>query len=293
IDQPESIAKYWKNAFDPEVQEVGKWVYVNRLVQEMLNYFRDHKVIAKKSNGELPLRAIKHFVRQLILLMHGEVTAEDEENIQKIRKQSDVLLINLALILIESGYLAISIPGQPWHITSLGERFLAAPVSAQLWYLFLNWWLKTDWSQLVDEPAIQMMVEGMNLEIVREVLMRIREVDPQEMIDFDEMAASMLGELMNEIDTDEITTMVNASFNLIIWLVILLPLREFRVIEMEELPTVDREESLFRVPKFRLHAAQKGLLEGFLAYLDEIYSDPDYGFEDDFNLNEHEEGPSF
>jgi hypothetical protein len=49
-------------------------------------------------------------------------------------------------VLASVGGLVTGSPGRRWKLTTLGERFLAAPAPLQVWLLCATWWTQTNWA---------------------------------------------------------------------------------------------------------------------------------------------------
>lgn len=280
IENPELVTDYWETALNPEVEAIAQNLNLRRYVIEMLTYFQNHAVVGTKKN-ELPLKIVKELLRKFILIAKGEIPAELEEELQKIRKPKVITSVNFCHILISSGNLASGGPNERWTITPLGEQFLNAPPFAQVWYLFLTWWLNANWPDVAPDSALRALFTSFDREIAWAFLENLL-LKSQETIEYSEFTESFSFELdLTDLSSQEKSVIQN-SLNLAIWHIILMPLRHFKVIEFFEPPTVDQEKNLFQIHAFKMNPIQRDLLDSFMLYLEDIIDDFEEDLEDDF-----------
>ncbi len=279
LDFPETILDYWPNALDDDVQEYLRNVPARLNVVEMLNYFQSQPVLREKDSN-LPLSLVRDFARKF-LLRHNEMTDEVQEALESLQTQEQAFSVNFCDLLITSGELVSGGAEEKVELTSLGKNFLNAPPAAQVWYLFLTWWIIADQSLVAIDPSYEPLLQGVNETATRVLLERLAKSNPKKDISFSYLVEPIEkeGELL--IDSPEQASLFKFGLGLTIYHIVLLPLLHFGVIE--RLPNPKTGEVTFEIPDFRLNAASISLLEAYITYFDTVYDvyDEDEYSEDD------------
>ena len=138
------LASPWPQSLPEEQQLVAEELPLRRDVVTLLTYLRDHKVTGTQSTGNLPLKAVYEICARFV----DPPQLEDAigEHVYRVRSETEVWPLHFRHILAAVGGLVIGGLGRRWKLTSLGERFLAAPFPLQIWLLVGTWWTLTNWA---------------------------------------------------------------------------------------------------------------------------------------------------
>jgi len=137
------LASSWPQTILDDQRSVAEDLPLRRDVITMLIYLRDHKVTGTQSTGNLPLKAVYEICARFV----NPPKLEDAigEHVYPVRSESEVWPLLFRHVLASVGGLIRGGLGRRWKLTSLGERFLAAPAPLQLWLLLATWWTQTNW----------------------------------------------------------------------------------------------------------------------------------------------------
>ncbi len=138
-----ALASSWPQTILDDQRSVAEDLPLRRDVITMLIYLRDHKVTGTQSTGNLPLKAVGEICARFV----NPPKLEDAigEHVYPVRSESEVWPLLFRHVLASVGGLITGGLGRRWKLTSLGERFLAAPAPLQLWLLLATWWTQTNW----------------------------------------------------------------------------------------------------------------------------------------------------
>lgn len=150
------IIDRWLSQMTPEQFAQAKALPVRRDMTTLLTYLRDNRVTATQSAGLLPLKAVRAITAQFVKPPVLEYTVGSHT--RKLRSEEDIWPLYFLHILAEGGGFISGGPAQRMHLTTRGEKFLAAIPAVQVWSMLSIWWRRVNW--LVAFP-----VEGMGNEM--------------------------------------------------------------------------------------------------------------------------------
>jgi hypothetical protein len=138
------LASPWPQTILDDQRSVAEELPLRRDIVTMLIYLRDNKVTGTQSTGNLPLKAVYEICARFV----NPPKLEDAigEHVYRVRSETEVWPLLFRHVLVSVGGLVTGGLGRRWKLTSLGERFLAAPAPLQVWLLLATWWTQTNWA---------------------------------------------------------------------------------------------------------------------------------------------------
>jgi hypothetical protein len=170
-------------------EQVAEVLPLRRDVVALLTYLRDNKVVGTQSTGNFPLKAVREICARFVDPPPMENAIG--EKIYRVRSEDEVwpLLFRHTLALT-SGLIAGGL-SQRWTLTSLGESFLAAPATTQVWVLLASWWIQTNWA--IASPIV-FNSGSMGPEIPMFALKRLLEIPSGEIASFERFADQLIAD---------------------------------------------------------------------------------------------------
>lgn len=153
----------------------------------LLTYLRDNKVVGTQATGNFPLKAVREISAQFADPPPMEYAIG--EKVYPVRSEADVWPLYFRHVLASTSSLIAGGLGRRWTLTRLGESFLAAPATIQVWYLLASWWTVTNW--MIASPIELndgMLPPGFTMSALRNLL----EIPSGEMASFDQFADRMI-----------------------------------------------------------------------------------------------------
>jgi hypothetical protein len=220
----------WPETLADDQQAFAEGLALRRDVIALLVYLRDHRVTGTPSTGNLPLKAVNEICAQFV----DPPQLEHDFNgyVYRAHSESDVWPLYFRHVLASVGGLVTGGLGQRWKLTSLGERFLAAPSPWQVWLLLLIWWTRVNWAIAYpyEFEAGDMPAGFSNL-----TLKNLRAQSVGEAVSFKSFAKRMIedGHLSWMIANPDNAQII---LNAMIENVIMNPLADFGVLQLEHVP---------------------------------------------------------
>jgi hypothetical protein len=239
----------WPATLEDDQRAIAENLALRLDVIALLVYLRDHKVIGTPSTGNLPLKAVNEICAQFV--DPPQLEHDFGGHVYRARSESDVWPLYFRHVLASVGGLITGGLGRRWKLTSLGERFLAAPPSWQVWLLLLIWWTRANWAIAY---SYEFEDGDMPAGFSSLTLKNLRAQPVGEAVSFESFAKRM-------IEDGHLSWMVtnpnNAQIilNAMIENVIMNPLADFGVLQLEHVPHKSlgarfRELSSFTVTPF-------------------------------------------
>ena len=143
-DRLSSSASSWIHQLSRNQLTIAENLTLRRDVIALLTYLRDNSVTGAQSTGNLPLKAVREICAKFV---HPPKMEESIGNrIFRVRSETEVWPLLFRHVLASAGGLATGGMGRRWRLTSLGEKFLTAPASIQVWMLLITWWTQINWA---------------------------------------------------------------------------------------------------------------------------------------------------
>lgn len=138
------LASSWPQTLPDDQRVVAEELPLRRDMIALLTYLRDNKVTGTQSTGNLPLKAVHEICARFV--NPPKLEEAIGEHIHRVRSEAEVWPLYFRHVLASVGGLVTGGLGRRWKLTPLGERFLAASASQQVWHLLATWWMQTNWA---------------------------------------------------------------------------------------------------------------------------------------------------
>lgn len=245
----------WPKTLPEEQRQVAEELALRRDVVTLLTYLRDHKVTGTQSTGNLPLKAVHEICARFV----DPPQLEDVigEHVHRVRSETDVWPLLFRHVLASVGGLVTGGLGRRWKLTPLGERFLAAPASLQVWLLLATWWTQTNWA--IASPYD--FEDGyMPPEFIRLALKHLLAIPLVELVSFEQFADRMIEDsrMVWAIQDQDSARRILRS---IIERTVIKPLVDFGILQTEYKPHKILGAEFRKLSTFRITPFGRGLLE--------------------------------
>ena len=144
VEKKFDLASSWPQTLPDDQRAAAENLPLRRDMITLLTYLRDNKVTGTSSTGNLPLKAVHEICAQFVNPPKLEEAVG--EHVFRVRSETEVRPLYFRHVLASVGGLVTGSPGRRWKLTTLGERFLAAPAPLQVWLLCATWWTQTNWA---------------------------------------------------------------------------------------------------------------------------------------------------
>lgn len=239
----------WSHSLPEDQQRVVEELPLRRDVIALLTYLHDNKVTGTPSTGNLPLKAVNEICSRFV--DPPKLEFDLDGRIYRVRSESDVWPLHFRHLLASLSHLVDGGMGRYWRLTPRGEQFLGFPAPMQVWLLLMTWWTRANWA--IASPYFfgdGYMPSGFS----SLTLNYLRELPVGETVSFEYFANRMIEDArLSWIAHDQ----DSAQFILhaIIERVVINPLAEFGILQMEHVPhkrlgAEFRELSTFRITTF-------------------------------------------
>jgi len=245
----------WVQTFPKEQQFVAEELPLRRDVVYLLTYLRDNRVTGTQSTGNLPLKAISEICAKFV--NPPQLVIVIGKYVHHLRSEFEVWPLYFRHVLVSVGGLVTGGPGRRWKLTPLGERFLAAPPTLQVWLLLATWWIQTNWAiaspfDLRDGPS--------SLEFTRSALKHLLDIPAGEQASFAQFADLMIEDSRMVWPTENQDN-AQSFLRSIIRGTVIDPLVEFGILQTEYETQTRHGEEFHELSSFRITPFGKGLLE--------------------------------
>ena len=260
VDKKIDLAPPWIQALPDDQQAVAENLPLRRDMITLLAYLRDNKVTGTQSTGNLPLKAVHEICAQFVNPPLLDKSIGD--HVYRVRSETEVWPLYFKHVLASVGGLAAGGLGRRWKLTPLGDQFLVAPAPLQVWHLFTTWWTQINW--LIAYPfgfEDGYLPDG----FARLTLMHLLDLPIGDLVPFEAFADQMIEDagLIWPIQDQEMGRHILQG---IIERVVIDPLADFGILEIEYVPhkmlgEEFREPSAFRIAPFgrgQLEAMRRG-----------------------------------
>ena len=248
----------WSKTLPEEQRRIAEELPLRRDVVVLLTYLRDNKVSGTKTTGNFPLKAVREICAQMVN------PPPMEENIAglitRVRSESDVQPLVFRHILAATGGLISGGPGQRWKLTPLGERFLAADAAAQVFFLTVTWWTRTNWA-VASRAASQFgyLSFGFSKTVLKELL----QMPVAEPLPFKPFAGRLLGVSapLSDISAIQELEILDLLFYRLIQSVVIVPLAHFGILHTDMDLSMQDRFKILSVESFQITPFGRGLLQ--------------------------------
>jgi len=144
VEKKFDLASSWPQTLPDDQRAAAENLPLRRDMITLLTYLRDNKVTGTQSTGNLPLKAVHEICAKFV--NPPKLEEAGGEHVYPVRSETEVWPLYFRHVLASVGGLVTGSPGRRWKLTTLGERFLAAPATLQVWLLCATWWTQTNWA---------------------------------------------------------------------------------------------------------------------------------------------------
>jgi len=240
----------------PDHVAVAEALPMRRDALTLLSYLRTRHPAGTQSTGNLPLKAVREiaagFVRPPIL----EEKVGDQ--VFRVHSETEVWPLYFLHILVTVGNLAEGGPGRRWKLTPLGEQFLEATPFDQVWHLFNTWMTKINWEIATPYWSVEWTYTPRFARLVLDMLLAL---PGNTATPFETFADALIDRASPNL-TWPASDQANARMALhnIIRSVVVNPLSNFGVLEIEQAPSKETGPSAYALRAFQVTPFGSALL---------------------------------
>lgn len=155
----------------------------------LLTYLRDHKVTGTQGRGNLPLKAVREV--NALFSQPCELDIRIGDYVRRLRSEENIWPIWWLDVLARVGGLLTGGSARRIRVTRVGERFLQASPTEQVWRLADTWWWRVNW--LIAYP-FEGMGEALPPRFSSTVLDALQTLPVGERIPFEEFADRLIAQ---------------------------------------------------------------------------------------------------
>ena len=139
-----ALAAGWMHLLSDDQLATAENLPLRRDMLALLTYLRDNRITGTQATGNLPLKAVHEICARFVNPPKLEETIGDQ--VFPIRSETQVWPLYFPHVLASVAALVVGGPARRIRLTPLGEQFVSASASVQVWLMLATWWTRVNWA---------------------------------------------------------------------------------------------------------------------------------------------------